>query len=77
MERLPFNGDRWQSSLYWQPTDPQQQSFQQLYEAILAANQQVNLTRITTPEDFWEKHLWDSLQGIAPWLSDPQAGEPG
>ncbi|MBE9158586.1 16S rRNA (guanine(527)-N(7))-methyltransferase RsmG [Nodosilinea sp. LEGE 06152] len=77
MDRLPFNGDRWQSSLQWQPTDPQQQRFQQLYEAILAANQQVNLTRITTPEDFWEKHLWDSLQGVAPWLSDPQASATG
>ncbi|PSR18532.1 16S rRNA (guanine(527)-N(7))-methyltransferase RsmG [filamentous cyanobacterium CCP3] len=77
MDRLPFNGDRWQSSLQWQPTDPQQQRFQQLYEAILAANQQINLTRITTSEDFWEKHLWDSLQGMAPWLSDPQSGESG
>jgi 16S rRNA (guanine527-N7)-methyltransferase len=77
MDRLSFNGDRWQSSLHWQPTDPQQQRLQQLYEAILVANQQVNLTRITTPEDFWEKHLWDSLQGVAPWLSDPQAGAAG
>ncbi|PSN77798.1 16S rRNA (guanine(527)-N(7))-methyltransferase RsmG, partial [filamentous cyanobacterium CCP4] len=75
MDRLPFNGDRWQSSLQWQPTDAQQQRFQQLYEAILAANRQINLTRITTSEDFWEKHLWDSLQGVAPWLSDPQAAE--
>ncbi|MBE9112244.1 16S rRNA (guanine(527)-N(7))-methyltransferase RsmG [Nodosilinea sp. LEGE 07298] len=77
MDRLSFNGDRWQSSLHWQPTDPQQQRLQQLYEAILVANQQVNLTRITTPEDFWEKHLWDSLQGVAPWLSDPQASAAG
>jgi 16S rRNA (guanine527-N7)-methyltransferase len=26
----------------------------------VAGNQQLNLTRITSPEDFWEKHLWDS-----------------
>ncbi|MGB3199888.1 MAG: 16S rRNA (guanine(527)-N(7))-methyltransferase RsmG, partial [Nodosilinea sp.] len=77
MDRLSFNSDRWQASLGWQPTDAQQQRFQQLYEAILTANQQVNLTRITTPDDFWEKHLWDSLQGVAPWLSDPQAAESG
>lgn len=68
MGRLPTYGDRWQSSLQWQPSDLQQQEFEQLYTAILTANQQVNLTRITTPEDFWEKHLWDSLQGVAPWL---------
>ncbi len=67
-----MHGDRWQSSLHWQPTDAQQQDFQQLYAEILAVNQQVNLTRITTSEDFWEKHLWDSLQGVAPWLSDSQ-----
>ncbi|WP_035986187.1 16S rRNA (guanine(527)-N(7))-methyltransferase RsmG [Leptolyngbya sp. KIOST-1] len=72
MDRLPMHGDRWQSSLHWQPTDAQQQDFQQLYAEILAVNQQVNLTRITTSEDFWEKHLWDSLQGVAPWLSDSQ-----
>ncbi|HZG40756.1 MAG TPA: 16S rRNA (guanine(527)-N(7))-methyltransferase RsmG [Nodosilinea sp.] len=65
--------DRWQDTLHWQPSELQQQSFQRLYEAILIANQQVNLTRITTPDDFWEKHLWDSLQGIEPWLSDPEA----
>ncbi|MBD2106074.1 16S rRNA (guanine(527)-N(7))-methyltransferase RsmG [Leptolyngbya subtilissima] len=70
MDMLPSYGDRWQSTLHWQPSDRQQQSFQLLYDAILAANQQVNLTRITTPEDFWEKHLWDSLQGVAPWLSE-------
>ncbi|MGK7878799.1 MAG: 16S rRNA (guanine(527)-N(7))-methyltransferase RsmG [Crocosphaera sp.] len=24
----------------------------------------MNLTRITEPNDFWEKHLWDSLAGV-------------
>ncbi|MBD1914509.1 MULTISPECIES: 16S rRNA (guanine(527)-N(7))-methyltransferase RsmG [Cyanophyceae] len=70
MDVLPSYSDRWQSTLHWQPSDRQQQNFQLLYDAILTANQQVNLTRITTPEDFWEKHLWDSLQGVAPWLSE-------
>ncbi|MFQ4135247.1 16S rRNA (guanine(527)-N(7))-methyltransferase RsmG [Nodosilinea sp. PGN35] len=73
MDLLPTYGDRWQSTLYWQPSDRHQQSFQRLYDAILLANQQVNLTRITTPDDFWEKHLWDSLQGVAPWLKDAEA----
>ncbi|WP_017299657.1 16S rRNA (guanine(527)-N(7))-methyltransferase RsmG [Nodosilinea nodulosa] len=77
IDLLPTHGDRWQSTLHWQPSSLHQQRFQQLYGAILAANQQVNLTRITTPEDFWEKHLWDSLQGVAPLLSDPEAREPG
>jgi 16S rRNA (guanine527-N7)-methyltransferase len=70
MDLLPLHSDRWQSSLHWQPTAAQQQRFQQLYQAILTANQQVNLTRITSTEDFWEKHLWDSLQGIEPWLNE-------
>ncbi|HSM82126.1 MAG TPA: 16S rRNA (guanine(527)-N(7))-methyltransferase RsmG, partial [Nodosilinea sp.] len=71
MDGLPSFDERWQRTLHWQPSAPQQQSFQRLYGAILAANQQVNLTRITTPEDFWEKHLWDSLQGVAAWLNEP------
>ncbi|MHC5829813.1 MAG: 16S rRNA (guanine(527)-N(7))-methyltransferase RsmG, partial [Nostoc sp.] len=37
-----------------------------LYELILEGNRQLNLTRITNPQEFWEKHLWDSLRGIAP-----------
>jgi 16S rRNA (guanine527-N7)-methyltransferase len=56
--------DVWQQTLNWQPTVEQQQLFQQLYEGILAGNRQLNLTRITEPVDFWEKHLWDSLRGI-------------
>ncbi|MCS6781814.1 MAG: 16S rRNA (guanine(527)-N(7))-methyltransferase RsmG [Gloeomargarita sp. SKYBB_i_bin120] len=42
--------------------------WQALYEAILQGNQRLNLTRITAPADFWEKHLWDSAQGIRPYL---------
>lgn len=69
-DTLPLHLDLWQSSLHWQPTEAQQTLFQRLYEQILLGNQQLNLTRITEPDDFWEKHLWDSLSGLAPWLSD-------
>ncbi|MGB3205221.1 MAG: 16S rRNA (guanine(527)-N(7))-methyltransferase RsmG [Crinalium sp.] len=66
---IPEMLEIWQQTLNWQPNPIQQQQFQQLYELILAANQHLNLTRITTPEDFWEKHLWDSLKGIAQLLN--------
>lgn len=59
----------WQETLQWQPTPELQQSFQELFELILQFNQQLNLTRITDGQEFWEKHLWDSLRGIAPFLS--------
>ncbi len=65
---LPNPTDLWQSTLQWQPTDTLQARFEALYHAIVTLNQTLNLTRITSPEDFWEKHLWDSLQGVAPWL---------
>jgi 16S rRNA (guanine527-N7)-methyltransferase len=61
--------DIWQQTLNWQPTTQQQKQFQRLYELILEGNRQLNLTRIIDPEEFWEKHLWDSLRGIAPLLS--------
>ena len=32
-----------------------------LYRDLVAANQRLNLTRITVPEDFWTKHIADSL----------------
>ena len=63
---LPEMGEIWQKTLNWQPTIWQENQFQQLYQLIVAGNRQFNLTRITEPEDFWEKHLWDSLRGIAP-----------
>ncbi|MEH2257628.1 16S rRNA (guanine(527)-N(7))-methyltransferase RsmG [Nostoc sp.] len=66
---LPKMAEIWQQTLNWQPTDQQQAQFQKLYELILEGNRQLNLTRITDPEEFWEKHLWDSLRGIAPLLS--------
>ncbi|MGB3299016.1 MAG: 16S rRNA (guanine(527)-N(7))-methyltransferase RsmG [Phormidesmis sp.] len=72
---LPIHADIWQQTLGWQPTAAQQALFQQFYEQIVDINQRINLTRITTPEDFWEKHLWDSLSGVAPWLSEPPPEE--
>ena len=65
---LPDLSNLWQQTLQWQPTPQQQQQFQQLYQQILAGNQRLNLTRITEPKAFWEKHLWDSLQGISTFL---------
>ncbi|MDG2992331.1 16S rRNA (guanine(527)-N(7))-methyltransferase RsmG [Candidatus Synechococcus calcipolaris G9] len=66
----PISLDLWQDSLQWQPNSTQMRQFQAFYGTVVAANQTLNLTRITSPQDFWEKHLWDSLSGIAPWLGD-------
>ncbi|MEM9006588.1 MAG: 16S rRNA (guanine(527)-N(7))-methyltransferase RsmG [Cyanobacteria bacterium P01_F01_bin.86] len=68
---LPNDHQIWQASLQWHPAPEQQQQFQSLYAGILQGNQQMNLTRITEPTEFWEKHLWDSLSGVAPWLQPP------
>lgn len=68
MEGLPENQDLWKSTIGWQPSPEQQQQFQGLYREIVAGNQRLNLTRITEPIEFWEKHLWDSLVGIQPYL---------
>lgn len=67
-DTLPNRSDVWLQSLGWQPTSDQEQQFERLFQQVIQANQQLNLTRITDPPDFWEKHLWDSLVGIAPWL---------
>ncbi|NJK54992.1 MAG: 16S rRNA (guanine(527)-N(7))-methyltransferase RsmG [Pleurocapsa sp. SU_5_0] len=61
---LPPMNQIWSQTLNWQPSDAQEQLFQQVYQEVLEGNRQQNLTRITSPEDFWEKHLWDSLSGI-------------
>lgn len=61
---LPPMNQIWSQTLNWQPSDAQEQLFQQIYQEVLEGNRQQNLTRITSPEDFWEKHLWDSLSGI-------------
>jgi 16S rRNA (guanine527-N7)-methyltransferase len=73
--QLPEMFELWQQTLKWQPTIQQQQEFDRLYRAILEGNRQFNLTRITEPKDFWEKHLWDSLTGI--WgLSQAERDKP-
>ena len=64
INQLPQMKQMWQQTLDWQPSDTQEQLLQQVYQEILEGNRQQNLTRITNPEDFWEKHLWDSLSGI-------------
>jgi 16S rRNA (guanine527-N7)-methyltransferase len=63
---LPALEQIWQQTTGWKPNPSQQQLLQQLYSQILQVNQHLNLTRITAPQEFWEKHLWDSL---APVLS--------
>ncbi len=65
--QLPVNSEIWQTTLKWQPSEAQQVLFNRLYQGVIAGNRQVNLTRITEPDEFWEKHLWDSLSGLAPW----------
>ena len=56
--------EHWQSTLNWSPNDDQIAQFEKLYELVLEGNSKQNLTRITAPNDFWEKHLWDSLCGV-------------
>ncbi len=65
------NLDTWQG-IDWCPTAQQQIQLQALYTEVITANQQLNLTRITAPEEFWEKHLWDSVRGVGELISDPR-----
>lgn len=71
IEQLPIHAEIWQKTLQWEPSVEQQTLFAKLYQGIVEGNRQVNLTRITEPAGFWEKHLWDSLSGLAPWY-EPQ-----
>jgi 16S rRNA (guanine527-N7)-methyltransferase len=71
---LPEMGSLWKETLNWQPDAGHLLEFQSIYELILEGNQQMNLTRITEPQEFWEKHLWDSLRGVAPLLESPMVG---
>lgn len=54
----------WQKNLCLEPTELQIEQWDRLYQEIISANRQINLTRIIKPKDFLEKHLWDSLAGI-------------
>lgn len=71
LDSLPELADRWRSTLNWCPSPTQQQQFVAIYQAIVQANQFLNLTRLTTPTDFWEKHLWDSLSGLSFFFPNP------
>ena len=73
LAKLPEMADLWQETLNWQPDANQLAQFQEFYALILESNRQLNLTRITEPSDFWEKHLWDSLRGIFRLLSSPHS----
>ncbi len=66
---LPEMTDLWLKTTNWQPNELQQSQFQQLYELVLKGNSQFNLTRITEPMEFWEKHLWDSLRPVVPLIA--------
>jgi 16S rRNA (guanine527-N7)-methyltransferase len=72
---LPNDIELWQSTLCWSPSPFQQAQFQQLLMQLYVLNQSVNLTRITDPDAFWEKHLWDSLWGVSPWLAADAAAK--
>jgi 16S rRNA (guanine527-N7)-methyltransferase len=61
---LPTLLPLWQSTTGWQPNAAQLQQFQNFYDLVAMANKSLNLTRILEPAEFWEKHLWDSLQPI-------------
>ncbi|OAB58435.1 hypothetical protein AY600_08945 [Phormidium willei BDU 130791] len=63
---LPVSG--WERGVKGVVTPEIMAQFQRFYEAVVQGNRQVNLTRILEPLDFWEKHLWDSLRGVAPFL---------
>ena len=62
----------WEQNLGWTPSHEQIQQFEQFYERLITANRSVNLTRIVSREEFWEKHLWDSISAIQPWLNTEQ-----
>jgi len=70
MNALPH--DQWASTLDWQPDDRICRQFDELYAEVLKGNQQLNLTRITEAQDFWEKHLWDSLRNFWPHRDLPE-----
>ncbi|BAQ62002.1 rRNA small subunit 7-methylguanosine (m7G) methyltransferase GidB [Geminocystis sp. NIES-3708] len=61
---LPIYQELWQTTTNWTPSIEQLNLFQELYNEILIINRHLNLTRITTSEEFWEKNLWDSLAPI-------------
>lgn len=69
---LPNLDEVWQQTTNWSPNDEQKAQFQSLYTAVVTANKQLNLTRITGAEDFWEKHLWDSVRGVGEFITNSE-----
>ncbi|WP_308256072.1 16S rRNA (guanine(527)-N(7))-methyltransferase RsmG [Geminocystis sp. GBBB08] len=61
---LPTYQQLWQNTTNWTPSEEIQNLWEKLYNEILSINKHLNLTRITTSEEFWEKNLWDSLAPI-------------
>ncbi len=70
---LPNMDEIWQETIDWSPTEQQQSQLQLLYLSVVTANQKLNLTRITEPREFWEKHLWDSLRGVGNLINNSSA----
>jgi 16S rRNA (guanine527-N7)-methyltransferase len=68
----PNMDEMWRSTIEWFPTAQQQVQLQFLYTAVVTANRNLNLTRITEPEEFWEKHLWDSIRGVGNLITTSQ-----
>jgi 16S rRNA (guanine527-N7)-methyltransferase len=62
--QLPLMLEDWQQTTGWQPGATQLLQFQNFFDLVCLANKSLNLTRILEPVDFWEKHLWDSLQPV-------------
>lgn len=48
----------------WRPNEVEKAQFEQVYQILLTENSHTNLTRITAPDEFVEKHLWDSFAGF-------------
>jgi 16S rRNA (guanine527-N7)-methyltransferase len=72
-DHLPDMDQVWQETIDWCPNEQQRSQLQLLYLAVITANQKLNLTRITEPREFWEKHLWDSLRGVGTLINDSLA----
>ncbi len=64
LSQLPTMLAEWQETTGWQPSVLQQGQFQNFFDLVALANKSLNLTRILEPTEFWEKHLWDSLQPV-------------
>jgi 16S rRNA (guanine527-N7)-methyltransferase len=72
-DALPTLDNIWQETSDWLPSERQQAQLQSLYAAVVTANRNLNLTRIIAPEEFWEKHIWDSIRGVGNFITEPAA----